>query len=89
MVISLPTSKSSAGNMPLAKRNLMVYLACVCSLVDLFSIIKNDTNPKTAEIPIIRPAAISISKVIILTKGLRTDSKNCSKKNQPSLQPGI
>ena len=78
VVISLPTSKSSAGNMPLAKRNLMVYLACVCYLLDLFSITEDDTNPKSAEIPITGPTAISISKVIILAKGLRTGSKNCS-----------
>ncbi len=76
-----PTTKSSTSNIPLAKRSPMVYLACVWSLVDLVSIIKNETNPKSAKIPVIRPSATSILKLIILTKGLRTQSKKRFKKN--------
>jgi hypothetical protein len=61
--ISLPTSKSSARSMPLAKRNLMVSLACVCSLVNLVRILRNENSP-SAKIPIIKPAATSIPKVM-------------------------
>jgi hypothetical protein len=58
----------------------MFSLACVCYLVDLVSIIKNETNPKRAEIPMISPAAISISKLTMLTKGLNTYYKKLFKK---------
>jgi hypothetical protein len=61
--MSLSTSKSSARSRPLAKRNLMSSLACVCSLVDLVNILRNENSP-SAEIPIIKPAATSIPKVM-------------------------
>jgi hypothetical protein len=61
--ISLTASKSSARSMPVAKRNLIVSLACVCSLVDLVNILRNENSP-SVEIPIIKPAATSIPKVM-------------------------
>ena len=61
--ISLTTSKSSPRSMPLAKRNLMVSLAGVYSLVDLVNILRNENSP-SVKIPMIKPAATSIPKVM-------------------------
>ncbi len=61
--MSLPTSKSNANNIPLAKSNRIVSLHVVCSLVDFLNILKNDNKVVKMEIMIIIPAARSIPKV--------------------------
>jgi hypothetical protein len=61
--MSLPISKSKAKSIPLAKRSLIVSLSRVCSFAEFRNILRNETNARTAEIPIISPAAISIPKV--------------------------
>jgi hypothetical protein len=51
------------------------------------NVLKKEINPMTAEIPIIKPAAISIPKVTTLTYCSRNDSKYCPRTSIPPHSP--